>query len=69
MRLRELINKLDSNSDCEITISTLCDEYNDGVEALKNEDWYKESRDCNVESFHIGINGHCMPEICISIER
>ena len=69
MKLRDLINKLNENSDCEITISTLCDEYADGVELLKEEEWYIENRNCKVIDFNICFSGHCVPEIRINIER
>lgn len=69
MRLRDLINKLNPNSYCEITISTLCDEYGGGSEELKNEEWYKKYRDCKVIDFYIGTSGHDTPEIRITIER
>lgn len=69
MKLYELINKMNENSCCEITISGLCNEYQGGVEELKKESWYKEARNCRVINFYICISGHSLPEINIEIER
>ncbi len=58
MKLRELINKINSCYAC-ISISGLCDEYRDGVDYLKCEDWYKKARDRKVRNFSIiGFEQH-----------
>lgn len=69
MKLGDIINKLSEGSCCEITINTLCDEYADGVEALKQEEWYKTAKDCRVRSIFVGMSGHMVPEINITIDR
>ncbi len=69
MRLGTLINRLNEGSYCEITINTLCDEYMDGVEKLKQEEWYKKAKNCRVTSIFIGMSGHMVPEIRITIDR
>lgn len=67
MKLRDIVNKLKGYG-YEITISSLCDEYGDGVEALKQEEWYKEHCNCKVTNIYIGMSGHMVPEISIDIE-
>lgn len=58
MRLGELINKINSCYAC-ISISELCDEYRDGVDCLKCEDWYKKARGRKVRNFSvIGFDQH-----------
>ena len=69
MQLKDLINKMNPGSYCEISISGLCDEYTGSLEDLKNEEWYIEHRDCKVINFYIGFSGHYVPEISIDIER
>lgn len=66
MKLRDLINKL-NNVDC-ISIEGLCDEYYEGLDALKLENWYKKARDRKVTNISILINGHMRPEMYIDIE-
>lgn len=65
MKLGELINKMNVNRACAITISGLCEEYREGVEELKKEDWYKSHRNDRVYNYTIIINGHIEPELVI----
>ena len=68
MKLREFINKINSCVAC-ISINGLCDEYRDGVDYLKCEDWYKKARDCNVKSFSIiGFDNYSF-ELIIDIDN
>ena len=69
MRLKDVIRKLNISSRCEITITYLCDEYAEGVEALKKEEWYRENKNCKVTDIYVGVSGHDVPEIIIGIDR
>lgn len=60
MKLRDVVNRL-NNVDV-ISIAGLCDEYYDGVDELKKEDWYKRARDRRVTDISVLVNGHMRTE-------
>ena len=67
MRLRDVLNKF-TNDNFLLTINGVCDEWYGGVEALKNEAYYKDYRNKKVESMAILLTNDT-PELIIRIEN
>lgn len=52
MRLGELLENIGACHAC-ISITGLCDEYREGVDSLREENWCKAARDRTVKRFHV----------------
>lgn len=68
MTLGELINKFTTCRAC-ISIQGLCDEYRDGIDFLKCEDWYKNASKRRIKNIAIIGFEETSCELCIDLEN
>ena len=67
MKLYELLS-LYTNDNFYISINGLCEEWAEGVEALKNEPYFEEYRNKKVTSLAI-LDTNNRPELCIEVSN
>lgn len=68
MRLREFLERMQYLSDAVISITGLCDKYNDGPLCLMSEEFFKEHQDDKISLFSIQQTKDGKPELRIYLQ-
>lgn len=69
MRLKEFLDKMHYASDAVMSITGLCDKYNDGPLCLMSEEFFKEYQDDEISLFSIQQTKDGKPELRIYLEE